>query len=181
MAVNPLRFVPAALAVIAAAGCSQYGDPAVRDGLFLEYTYAGSDTCRLEFHAEGSDFRVTRIPAACALRPEPAPPADGLIVDKYVRTSSRAVTWGELSGEFGPIWIPQEMRTVGRHHFGIPLDVTELTSWGDREVAKMLQALGPFRVTSYYDLSTGFLVAAEKEFGGAPNLIFELTSINAGR
>jgi hypothetical protein len=171
----------AALILIAVAGCSQYGEPSVGDGVYLEYTYAGSDICRLEFHAEGGDFRVTRTPADCALRPEPPPEEGVLVVDEYVRTSRGAVTWGELSGEFGPIWIPEEMRSVGRHHFGIPLDVTELTSWEGREVARMLQALGPFRVTSYYDLSTGFLVAAEKEFGGAPNLIFELTSTNAVR
>lgn len=179
MAINSSRIVQVALTLIAVAGCSQYGEPSVGDGLYLEYTYAGSETCRLEFHAEGGDFRVTRNPVNCAPRPEPAPPAGVLVVDEYVRTSAGAVTWGELSGEFGPIWIPEEMRTVGRHRFGIPLDVTELSSWGGREVAVMLQALGPLRVTSYYDLHTGFLVAVEKEFGGGPNLIIELTSTNA--
>ena len=181
MAFHSNRYALAAVALLAIAGCSRYGESSVEDGLYLEYTYAGTETCRLEFHAEGGDFRVTRTPVDCALRPEP-PPAEGvLVVDKYVRTSAGAVTWGELSGEFGPIWIPEEMRAVGRYHFGIPLDVTEHTSWEGREVARMLQALGPFRVTSYYDLSTGFLLAAEKEFGGAPNLIFELTSTNAVR
>ncbi|MCK5649781.1 MAG: hypothetical protein KAJ42_00320 [Gemmatimonadetes bacterium] len=177
----PRRFVPVALTLIAVAGCSRYGDPSVGDGLYLEYTYAGSETCRLEFHAEGGDFRVTRNPVNCAPRPEPAPPAGVLVVDEYVRTSAGAVTWGELSGEFGPIWIPEEMRTVGRHRFGIPLNVTEISSWGGREVAVMLQALGPLRVKSYYALDTGFLVAVEKEFGGGPNLIIELTSTNAVR
>ena len=177
----PRRFVPVALTLIAVAACSRYGDPSVRDGLYLEYTYASSETCRLEFHAEGGDFRVTRTPVNCAPRPEPAPPAGGLVVDAYVRTSTGAVTWGELAGEFGPLWIPEEMRTVGRHRFGIPLDVIEVSSWGGREVAVMLQALGPLRVTSYYDLDTGFLVAVQKEFGGGPNLIIELTSTNAVR
>lgn len=175
----PRGLVPIVLSLVAVSGCSQYGEPSVGDGVYLEYTYAGSDICRLEFHAEGGDFRVTQNPVNCALRPEPAPPADGLIVDKYVRTSAGAVTWGELSGEFGPLWIPEEMRTVGRHRFGIPLNVTELSSWGSREVAVMLQALGPLRVKSYYDLDTGFLVAVEKEFGGGPNLIIELRSTNA--
>lgn len=181
VSIHSRRYVWAVLALVTVVGCSRYGEPSVADGLYLEYTYAGSSRCRLEFHAEGSDFRVTRSPPDCPLRPEPAPPRGELVVDAYVRTSSGVVTWGEVSGEFGPIWIPEDMRTVGRHRFGIPLEITELTSWGGREVARMLQTLGPLRVTSYYDLSTGFLVAAEKEFGGPTNLIFQLISTNAVR
>ena len=107
---------------------------------------------------------------------------DRLLREFFAANRGKTVCWADLKaalGEFGPIWIPEEMRTVGRHRFGIPLNVTEISSWGSREVAVMLQALGPLRVKSYYALDTGFLVAVEKEFGGGPNLIIELTSTNA--
>ena len=167
---------PCALFMVAfAAGCG--GDPpAFSDGLTLVYDAPATGECRLAFSSADGGFLATPGgPDTCPLRP------DGLgeewIVDASGRHQRRLVWWGELAGEFGPLWLPPEMREVGTHRVGQLIQITERTNWEGRDVAVMLQSLGPLQVKTYYDLGTGFMAGVDKRFGGAWNRILNLKSV----
>jgi len=156
-------------------GCGGGPSP-ITDGLTLVYDAPASGECRLAFSAEGGDFRASLSgPDGCPLRP------DGLgaewVLDASGENGGRPVWWGELSGEFGPIWLPPRIREVGNHRYGQIVPIAETTTWEGREVAVMLQTLGPLGVRTYYDLESGFLAGVEKRFGGNWNRILVLTSI----
>lgn len=157
------------------AGCGSGPSP-LHDGLTLVFDAPASGECRLSFSASGRDYRVSLSgPGGCPLRP------DGLgeewILDASTEHEGRPVWWGELTGEFGPIWLPPKFREVGNHRFGPAVPIVETATWEGREVAVMLQTLGPLGVRTYYDLESGFLAGVEKRFGGGWNRILVLKRI----
>ena len=156
-------------------GCGSGPSP-IQDGLSLVYDAPASGECRLDFSAVGGDYRITLSgPGGCPLRPDGL--GDEWIVDASTEHEGRPVWWGELTGEFGPIWLPPKLREVGNHRYGMAVPIVEAATWEGREVAVMLQTLGPLGVRSYYDLDSGFLAGVEKRFGGNWNRILTLKRI----
>ncbi len=171
-------FQPAVLLTftLGTVGCGS-GSPPIEDGLTLVFDAPASGECQLSFAAEGRDFRVSLSgPDGCPLRPDGV--GDEWIIDAYTKHEGRPVWWGELAGEFGPIWLPPKLREVGNHRFGPVVPIVERATWEGREVAVMLQTLGPLGVRSYYDLESGFLAGVEKRFGGNWNRILVLKRID---
>ena len=153
------------------------GPSPLQDGLTLVYDAPASGECLLEFAAKGKDFSISLSgPGGCPLRP------DGLgedwVVDASTEHEGKPVWWGELTGEFGPIWLPPKLREVGNHRYGPAVPIVETATWEGREVAVMLQTLGPLGVRTYYDLDSGFLAGVEKRFGGNWNRMLTLKRID---
>lgn len=168
------RLIVVILAMLAL-GCGG-NPPAFTDGLTLVYDAPATGECLLTFSSADGGLRATPGgPDTCPLRP------DGLgedwIVDGSGRHQRRLVWWGELAGEFGPLWLPTAMREVGTHRIGQPIRITEQLDWEGRQVAVMLQSLGPLEVKTYYDLESGFMAGVDKRFGGGWNRILVLKDI----
>ncbi|MFC1661513.1 hypothetical protein ACFL3S_08705 [Gemmatimonadota bacterium] len=170
----PSRRLTSLVLTMLAVGCG--GDPPpIHDGLTLIFDAPASGECRLAFSSTGRDFRISPSgPSECPLRPDGL--GDEWIVDDSGQHNGRPVWWGELTGEYGPLWLPAGMREVGTHRYGLEVRITEVADWEGRRVAIMLQPLGPLEVKTYYDMDSGFMAGVDKRFGGGWNRILVLKS-----
>ncbi len=103
------------------------------------------------------------------------------MVDRRLRTDDGPVFWGELTGEYGVLWLPSRMRQPGSYAHGGRVVVSEVTSWGRWNVAVIEASVGrALRGFSYYDVATGWLVGYERELVGERHVLLTLKQTNAG-
>ncbi len=178
---NVLPFLVTVVLGLSLAACSEQGEPPLRDGLYLKYTFTQSGPCRLTFaQRDTGRFQVTKTPHDCPFRADGFRSDTELLVDGYLHSNNGALYWGELSGEFGLLWLPGRLRTPGSS-LGGGFSVVETKRWKQWEAVVVHATAGILESHSYYDAATGFLVGYEKTFGGERTLLFTLEDTNAAR
>jgi len=161
---------------ISTAGCSK-GPPALRDGLYLEYTIGESLSCRIEFQKmEDDSFTAILEPSDCSMRPEGYSIGEPIVVNAYLKAPDIPnLMWGE----FALLWLPEKHRKAGTHlSVGGSFQITEIKHWEDWDVAVVNAQIGALKGIWYYDLATGFIVGMEKSFVGETNRILLLQDTN---